>query len=212
MNLNISPKIEGYLNDSTNPHFWYDLLGLLKSELVSRFYINADEECPDVMDIIGLAKNIGAISAYAYLGDVENSVTGDKKARKFEDDYIERLFDVIKGLGFNAVTYMPSRNSAAQLEKVRRLCDSYGFFQISGEDINSSRQSFVCQALRDEKFNNLFDSTWALVGHELAATEDLEKGMFSVSAIKENAMLEKRIRAYKEIGLRLSPLKQTLIP
>ena len=53
-------------------------------------------------DVIKLAKEIGAISAYAYLGDVGDSVTGDKKTQKFEDDYIDQLFEVIKELGFNA--------------------------------------------------------------------------------------------------------------
>lgn len=70
-------------------------------------------------------------------GDVGDSVTGDKKTQKFEDDYLDQLFDVIKELNFKAVTYMPSRNTMEQLRRVRALCERYGFFQISGEDINS---------------------------------------------------------------------------
>ena len=31
-------------------------------------------------------------------------MTGDKKTQKFEDDYLDLLFDVIKDLGFDAVT------------------------------------------------------------------------------------------------------------
>jgi hypothetical protein len=200
LKLNISTKIEAFLVDAANPYYAYDLLGLLKSELVESIYINATLECPDVKDVINFSKSIGAISAYAYLGDVGNSVTGDKKTQKFEDDYIDLLFEVLKELNYNAVTYMPSRNSMEQLMKVRSLCDKYGFFQISGEDINSPRQSFICEALRNESFKNLFDATWALVGHEKAATEQLEKNLFSDSVIAQYPKLEDRINAYKVIG------------
>lgn len=82
-------------------------------------------ECPDVRKVIEFSKEIGAISAYAYLGDVEDSVTGDKKNQKFEDDYLELLFEVIKDLDFDAVTYMPTRNTMDQLKRVKELCVQY---------------------------------------------------------------------------------------
>ncbi|MGI6141456.1 MAG: PHP domain-containing protein [Caldicoprobacterales bacterium] len=204
LKLNISEKINGFLSDESNPHYEYDLLGLLKGEMVAGFYIDATEECPDVREVIALSKEIGAISAYAYLGDVGESVTGDKKSQKFEDDYLDELFEVITELNFNAVTYMPSRNSHQQLDRIRRLCEKHGFFQISGEDINSSRQSFICTAMRHEKYQNLFDSTWALIGHELAAAKDQRKGLFSEETILKYPDLDQRIQVFKEIGLSLS--------
>ncbi|NLJ41209.1 MAG: PHP domain-containing protein, partial [Clostridiales bacterium] len=179
LKLNIAGKIQEYLSDEANPYYDYDLLGLLKGEMVSHFYIDATLECPDVREVLRFSNEIGAISAYAYLGDVGDSVTGDKKAQKFEDSYIGLLFDVLEDLGYDAVTYMPSRNTPHQLKIVRKLCNDHGFFQISGEDINSPRQSFICTALREEKYRNLYDSTWALMGHELLATMDKSKGLFS---------------------------------
>lgn len=201
LKLNVSAKVEGFLTDLSNPHYEYDLLGLLKSELVASIYIDATDECPDITEIIDLSDSIGAILAYAYLGDIGDSVTGDKKTQKFEDDYIEELSALLHSLGFKAVTYMPSRNSMAQLDRIRALCDKYSFFQISGEDINSSRQSFICMALRNEKFQNLFDATWAMVGHELAATEHLNASIFSPETINKYPSLEQRIKIYREIGL-----------
>lgn len=201
LKLNVTPKMESNLLDITNPFYEYDLLGLIKSDLISSFYINATDECPDVNDVLALSKRIGAISAYAYLGDVGDSVTGDKKTQKFEDDYINELFDVIKVLGFNAVTYMPSRNTSLQLARLKSMCDRYEFFQISGEDINSPRQSFVCQAMKSDEFKNLKDSTWALIGHEISATEDISKGMFSAGTIAKYPKLADRINIFKKIGL-----------
>ena len=201
LGLDVNDKIRGLLSDLDNPHYEYDLLGLLKGEMVASFYIDATDECPDVRDVIALSKKVGSICAYAYLGDVGNSVTGDKKAQKFEDDYLDELFDVLEELKFQAITYMPSRNTSAQLDRLRALCEEHGFFQVSGEDINSSRQSFVCVAMRDDKFKNLFDSTWALVGHELASTEDFSKGLFSKESIEHYPDLEERVQVYREIGL-----------
>ena len=166
MGIALPDKIKGYLSDSENPYYEYDLLGALKGNLVEKFYIDADEECPDVRELVAFAAKINAFSAYAYLGDVGDSVTGDKKTQKFEDDYLDQLFDVIKELKFKAVTYMPSRNTMEQLRRVRALCEKYGFFQISGEDINSPRQSFICEAQRNPEFANLYDSTMTLIRHE----------------------------------------------
>lgn len=166
MGIAVSGKVKGFLEDSDNVNYEYDLLGALKSNLVEKFYIDADEECPDVTEMIALAARINAFSAYAYLGDVGDSVTGDKKTQKFEDDYIDLLFDVIKDLKFKAVTYMPSRNTMDQLRRIRSMCDKYDFFQISGEDINSPRQSFICEAQRNPEFANLYESTMTLIRHE----------------------------------------------
>lgn len=202
LKLHISSNLASLLLDTENPYYPYDLLGLLKSEMIQLFYIDAKAECPDIVEVIALCQQIGAISAYAYLGDVDNSVTGDKKSQSFEDSYLDLLFEVIKGLGFNAVTYMPSRNSMTQLERLRHLCDVHQLLQISGEDINSPRQSFICKAMRNDAFLNLIDSTWALIGHERQATINSEMGMFSAQTLNKYPALDKRIAFFKEIGLK----------
>ena len=196
----LSQKIEGFLLDPQNPCYEYDLLGALKSDFVSKFYVDADEECPAVRDLVAFARSIGAISAYAYLGDVGNSVTGDKKAQKFEDDYLDELFEVLKKLNFNAVTYMPSRNTPEQLARVMSLCDKFGFFQISGEDINTPRQSFICPALAKPEYAHLSTATWVLIGHETAATENEKEAMFSDWADSAFKNLGEKIAYYYKKG------------
>ncbi|MBR2500676.1 MAG: PHP domain-containing protein [Clostridia bacterium] len=201
MKIALSEKLEGFLSDEENIHYAYDVLGLLKSDLISRIYVDATDECPDVSDVVAFAKEIGAISAYAYLGDVGNSVTGDKKAQKFEDDYIDLLFDTISEIGFDAVTYMPSRNTKQQLSKIMELCDKYNLFQISGEDINSSRQAFICEKLREPEFKHLIDSTWALIGHEKMATDNLDSGMFSKATKEKYPNIKDRVNYFKSKGM-----------
>ena len=195
----LSPKLEKYLSDKNNEFYQYDLLGLLKKD-TSYFFIKADEECPEVKKVLSLAHEIGGITAYAYLGDIKKSVTGDKKAQKFEDEYLDFLFKVLEDLGFNAVTYMPSTNTLKQLRRLKKLCTQKAFFQISGEDINSPRQSFICEDLKKDEFKNLIDSTWALIGHEKAATQNLKNGMFTQETINNKPSLEARIKKYKKIG------------
>ncbi|MCX7747140.1 MAG: PHP domain-containing protein [Clostridia bacterium] len=200
LKLNLSGKIENYLLHDKNEFYEYDLVGVIKGELMPFFYIDACEECPPATEFISFAKTTGAVATYAYLGDVSDSVTGDKRPQKFEDDYIEILFDELKALGFHGFSYMPSRNTLEQLNRVKELCDMYELLQISGEDINSPRQGFICEKLADREFEGLVDSTWALIGHEKAATRDFRKGMFSEDTIKEYPSLEDRIQIYKKIG------------
>ena len=201
MKLRLNAGAREYLAESGSDTYAYDLLGALKSDFVESFYIDATEECPDIREFIAFGKQIGVIIAYAYLGDVGDSITGDKKSQKFEDDYLDLLFKILKELGFHAVTYMPTRNTPAQLKRVQELCNQYGFFQISGIDINSPRQSFKCSLLRKPEFRNLIDSTWAMIGHEIQATRDLKRGMFSPTTIEQYPDLDTRIAVFKEIGL-----------
>lgn len=200
LNLKVSEKIKGYLLDEANPNFYYDLLGVLKAD-TAFFYIDADEEMPEASEFIKFAESLGAIPAYAYLGDVGDSVTGDKKAQKFEDDFLDELIEELKKDGFRAIAYMPTRNTPEQLKRVQKLCREHNFFEISGEDINSPRQKFACAALASPEYAHLIDSTWALIGHEAISSEKgTEYGMFSARSVKETPDLYDRIEKYAAIG------------
>lgn len=204
LKITISDKIRNLLFDQNNPYRDYDLLGLLKSDLVEKFYILPNEdECPPIAQVASFTKQHGIILAYPYLGDVTDSVTGDKKAQTFEDSYLPELFDTIQEIGFNGVTYMPSRNTKEQLIRLRALCDQYSFFQISGEDINQPRQVFVCEAMRDPFFANLYDAAWALIGHEKLSSENMDWGMFSNKTITSLPELDKRITYFRDEAIKL---------
>ncbi|MBN1306924.1 MAG: PHP domain-containing protein [Chitinispirillaceae bacterium] len=200
LGISVAPEICGRLLDCSAPFYEYDLLGVLKGAFVSSFYVKATDECPHVGRLISFAKECGCISAYAYLGDVEASVTGDKKPQKFEDAYLDELIVIIKKLGFHAVTYMPSRNTPSQLERIMKLCRENNLLEISGEDINSPRQPFVSRAAARGEFLHLSDATWALIGHEKAATAEPCNGFFSAETIRKFPDLAERIRFFRAIG------------
>ena len=166
LGLELSEKQKAMLLDTAYPFYEYDLLGILKSAFVPKIFIDADEECPSLAEMVKVCKDVDAYLCYAYLCDVGDSVTGDKKAQKFEDDYLDEVFECLKEEGIRAVTYMPTRNTQAQLTRLRGLCEQYNMFQISGEDINSPRQGFVIRAMEDPQFAKLIDATWELIRHE----------------------------------------------
>ena len=166
LGMSLNDKQKAQMLDLEYPFYEYDLLGMLKGAFVPKIYVDATDECPKVKDLVALCKEVDAFLCYAYLGDVTASVTGDKKAQKFEDDYLEDVFECLKEEGIKAVTYMPTRNTMEQLERLRGLCDQYGMFQISGEDINTPRQSFVIRAMENPMFKNLIEATWKLIEHE----------------------------------------------
>jgi len=228
MNIPMPGKLKDVLLDLNNPHYAYDLLGVFKSALVPDFFIlSGKDECVNVYDAVKFANDIGAIPAYAYLGDVGESPTGDKKAEKFEDDYLDELVPELKQIGFKAITYMPPRNTREQLARLRKLCQENELMEISGVDINSSRQSFNCPILLEPEFCHLADAAWALIAHEKLAAADPKLGIFhpenpmnfhptkgreadaTASAANEvtRQTLEERIAFYSNIGKRIDHTK-----
>ena len=189
------------LRDMEYEYYDYDVLNILKGSFVTPIYIESTtDETPPVAEAVAAIRDMGAIPTYCYLGDVGASPTGDKKEQKFEDDYLDDLFPVCRELDFDAIAYMPSRNTIPQLQRVMALCDKYSFLQISGEDINQPRQSFICRQLKDPMFAHLADTAWALVGHEIAATDDIRKGFFGDGSKPDAQEISKRIQKYKAIG------------
>lgn len=144
----------------------YKLLGQYKSGLINDVFVEPSEELLKLDFAVSFAKDIDCYLCYPYLGDVTDSPTGDKKAQKFEDDYLDDLFAYLKKKGIGAITYMPSRNTADQLDRLMKLCDKYDMIQISGEDINQPSQSFICKELADPRFAHLVDAAWELVKRE----------------------------------------------
>lgn len=198
-------RVAGYLADPVNPHYVYDLLGVLKGAFLPRFFIQPQhDECISVFDAVEFGRSIAAIPAYAYLGDVRESPTGDKKAEQFEDRYLDELFPELTRIGFRAVTYMPPRNTKEQLRRVQELCARHELMEISGVDINSSRQSFTCPDVMEPEFAHLNDATWALIAHEKLTSISPAYSLFGSSSLAEGS-LDERIRRYASFGRAMDP-------
>jgi hypothetical protein len=201
LHVAIPGKVKEWLRDKDNPHLVYDVLGVLKAELLPRIFLQPESaECPPVQEATKIARDSGAIPAYAYLGDVSVSPTGDKKAQTFEDAYLEELFQALPDLGFQAVTYMPPRNTLSQLKRVQSLAASLGLMEISGVDINSSRQQFPCPEIHRPEFQHLIETTWALVGHEVLTKDNPQAGLFGPASPFIHKPLTERIMEYATVG------------
>lgn len=205
LGISVPSSAASRLSDDENPHFLYDLLGIFKGSLVPEFFIQPDsDECPPVKDATALAAKVGAIACYPYLGDVGESPTGDKKAEKFEDDWLDELFELLPDLGFRGVSYMPPRNTKEQLLRVKELCRSKSLMEISGVDINSSRQSFRCPEVTLPEFIHLNDRTWALIAHEHLSTIG-GPGLFDPESPVAGTALENRLDIYAQLGRKMDP-------
>jgi hypothetical protein len=212
LKLKVEGKIRTYLLDTANVHYTYDLLGILKGNYLPRFFIQPSrEETVDVREVVRFARSIGAIPAYAYLGDVAESVTGDKKAERFEDAYLDELVAYLAKIGFPAITYMPPRNTKAQMDRLQALCRTHNLMEISGVDINSSRQSFNCPEMLAPGCVHLVDSAWALVAHEKLAEHRIEWDLFHPDNPLSSIPLNKRIALYAELGRTMDPFDPSSI-
>jgi hypothetical protein len=206
LGLALPARLGALLADPMNPFLAYDLLGILKSGFLGQVFIQPDAaECVPVADVVAFGVSIGAIPCYGYLGDVGESPTGDKKAERFEDAWLDELVVELPRLGFRAVAYMPPRNTLAQLLRVRRLCAEHGLMEISGVDINSPRQVFTCPEVLQPEFVHLVDATWALIAHEKLQAVDDRYGLFHSENPMAERPLPERIAAYAAIGRRIDP-------
>ena len=199
MGVAIPPALVAVLGEEANPHLTYDLLGVLKSEYLERIYIQPTGECPTAEEVVAFADSVGAIATYAYLGDVSASPTGDKKAERFEDEFLDELFVAMADRGLRAVTYMPPRNTPEQLRRIHALAEAHGMLEISGVDINQPRQSFNCPELRRPEFADLNEATWALVAHEALTAVDPALHLLGEGRPTPKQLAE-RIRAYAPLG------------
>jgi hypothetical protein len=111
----------------------------------------------------------------------------------------------VKRLGFKGVTYMPPRNTRAQLLRLQALCRAHGFMEVSGVDINSSRQDFSCPILLEDDFKHLVDATWALIAHEKLATLDGRYALFNPANPYAGRPLTARTALYARVGQALDP-------
>ncbi|MFP4331278.1 MAG: PHP domain-containing protein [Spirochaetaceae bacterium] len=199
--LRPSGRVSQFLADRENPHYEYDLLGILKSEFLPRFFIQPDErEAISVYTAVEFANSIGAIPAYAYLGDVGESPTGDKKAQQFEDAFLEILMPEVRRIGFKAVTYMPPRNSKEQLRRIQQFASQEDLLEISGVDINSSRQTFRCPEVMDSSFTHLNRNTWALIAHEALCSADPRYALFDPENPLTDRPLKERVERYADLA------------
>ena len=204
LDIVLSEKIEKFLLDENNQFYLYDLLGILKSSFLDKIFIQPDyEECISVYEAVKFSNSINAIPAYAYLGDVTDSPTGDKRAEKYEDDFLEELIPELKKIGFKVITYMPPRNTLNQLLRLQRLCRKYEFMEISGVDINSPRQSFNYPIILRPEFAHLIEATWALIAHEKLANYNEKYALFNNKNPLKNKSLKERIKIYGEIGKKI---------
>lgn len=205
MGVGVPAKLAELLGDASNPFLAYDLLGVLKSEYLHRFYIQPTRiedggELPDARDVVRLALEVGAIPCYAYLGDVSASPTGDKKAEKFEDEYLDELMAALGDAGFPAVTFMPPRNTPEQLRRITDLAVRHGLIAVSGVDINQPRQGFNCPQLQRPEFAHLNTATWALVAHEAVSDADPDLGLLHPANPLAHLPLPQRVEVYGGLG------------
>jgi len=200
LKLSPSKKVMGYLADSQNEHYLYDLIGVIKSDIIGAFYIPADKELMHITDFADIMNSLDAVPCIPYLGDIAGeSVTGDKKAQVFEDAFLDEWVEYCKSIGFKGITFAPSRNTLPQIERLRGLVRKFGLMEISGEDINTSRQSFVCTKMREDDFETLRHSAYAIIAHERRATYNKADSFFGANTAREFPDWENRLISFADM-------------
>lgn len=184
------------LLDESNPFYEYDVMTAIKSA-VKNFYIEAKTECLEVKELISIAKSYGGIVSYLYLGD---RIDDKGNTIKLEDEYLPELIVYLKELGVHSISYIPSTLTSEQLTRIKSLCKENELLELSSESINSPRQSFENASTETSEHDDLILSTWALIGHQISVTSNVEDGMFTAKTIEKVPSLKERIKLFARIG------------
>lgn len=203
LSIPLTEKARGYLADTENEVYAYDLTNVLKGHFTNAMYVETEiEETPDVRTVLPFLNRLGCIPTYIYIGDTRggSNMPDDRKVQKFEDDHLEELFECLSSYGLRAVSYVPSRNDVDQVMRIRKICRQYGMFEICGEDINQPRQSFICSHKSEADRDFFNSSTRALVGHEFLADQDLSASFISDQTVERIPDLDERVDYYKRFA------------
>ena len=206
LQLPLSAKVEGYLLDerqSPSPCTTCSAGSRATSSPGSTS--TPPTSCPTVREALDLCeRDRRHLRLRPIWATWATAVTGDKRAQKFEDDYPGRADPLYQAeLGFRAVTYMPSRNTRAQLDpparavrKARPVPDQRRGHQLPAPVLRLRGPA------RSRLPPTSYEATWALIAHEWRSTESIRhNGLFSEKSIRRWPNLNDRVRAFAEFGL-----------
>lgn len=185
LELDISEEYKVLLKDTFNPGYELDMADILRQDLLP-MWIDADEECPDIKEFVRIAHETGAILSYSYTGD--------------EEIPAEELLAAVKTLGFNAVSYSPSRLPAAECEKLKNLCESLSLLPLCADSVSRPRHPFVSEVSNTPEFEYLKETSRAVIGHEKAASVNEEFGMFSLKIEAKFPTLKERVEYFAALA------------
>ena len=133
--MSMSARKQPWLSSPSNPYYRYDLLGLLKSEILGEIYVEPTAtECPDVSDAVALALRCAAVPAYPYLGDVAESPTIYERLEHvhlvFVVDFSDGLFQLVQGEMIYAIHVTRSQGKSGNTCWERFSGDGHDMRQI----------------------------------------------------------------------------------
>ncbi len=170
------------LEDTANTYYTVDLAAALynnyKLKLPAR-------KCKTAREFVSASDSHGAISLLVLSGDENEAV-----------DFA--LKNNIKGIIFDIDKVNPDFDAEAFYEK----CLSAGILPLARMVCDYPKKKLVHE-FKDEKTAELFRETaFAVIGHEITASLNVNDGMFSERSIENTPDLKDRIRLFSRIGLK----------
>lgn len=182
LGVSLSESDKKRLEDTANTYYAVDLAAALynnyKLKLPAR-------KCKSAREFINASNSHGAISVLVLSGDVAENL-----------DYA--LKNGIKGVVFDVDKVSSNFDAEAFYEK----CLSAGILPLARMVCDYPKKRLVHE-FRDEKIAGLFrETTFAVIGHEITASLNVNDGMFSERSIENTPDLKDRIRLFSRIGLK----------
>ena len=184
LELELDEEQKKFLKDKFNPSYELDMADALKSDLAA-MWIGAKDECPSIKEIAKISKETGAILTYPCSGDESLS---------------EEFFKELKDIGFKAVSYESSKLGEDRIKEISTICEKLEMLQLSGDFIDRPRNSFTASYSNTAVYDQLKETSWAIIGHEKAASVNEEFGIFSNKIIEKFPTLKERVAYFSYLA------------
>ncbi len=187
LGIPLSEQDEKRLEDTANVYYEIDLAATL--------FLNYKMKLPPrklkkVSEFVAASDGFGAISALVLSGEADEAINFAVKNK-----IRCVIFNIDKQPDdFDAKAFYDKCIAADILPLARMVCDY-------------PKKKLLCE-FRDEETASLFrETTFAVIGHEISSSLDVNDGMFSERTSGNTPSLKERIRLFSRIGLKGSDIK-----
>ena len=182
----------GLLCDVTNPYYVYDMANII-SDNYTVFHTFKNYPLPE--EIVKIGHDVGAICSYEYVIKRGKGKMSDEERIEFNHRLIKRL----KNIGFDAISFDPSKFSSAVLSDFKKLIKENDLLPINLTRVEFPRRRFDCTCADKELKKDMTDAVYAIVGSEICENNKATQGFISPEDVSVTSFADK-IKLFSKIG------------
>lgn len=192
LKMELTETEKGLLCDRTNPYYVYDLTNIISDNYT---VFHTFKNYPKPEEIVRIAHEVGAICSFEYVVKRGRSKRSDEEIIEYNRKLVKRL----KKLGFDAVSFDPTKFSASVTEEFAKLLEENEILPLNLTRVEFPRRRFDCSCPDKKLKEKMTDSVYAIVGSEICENERSSQGFLAYQDVRIDSFAE-RVKLFSKIG------------